>query len=321
MLFNGDRFAHITPRASGVIQRVEKQLGDPVRAGDTLAVIDSAELGSAKAELLQAHAASKLWQQNYERQRTLAQTGDTAQREVLEAETKLAEANITASRAGQRLRNLGLANEAIEEIKRTGDTTSLLRITAPFDAVVVDRHAVTGEVVDMEHILFSIADTRLMWAMLDVYEADAGAVALGQSVMLRLAGLEDQPVAGKVTWISPQVDLKTRTLKVRAEIENSRGMLRANMAGKAILTIRDRADLLMAPRQAIQWEGCCNVVFVPRSATEFQPRKVRLGYEVDGWCAIEEGLSGDELVVTQGSFLLKTELMKGSIGAGCCADH
>jgi membrane fusion protein, heavy metal efflux system len=320
LLFNGDRFSHISPRASGVVQRVEKRLGDLVEAGEVLAVIDSADLGNAKAELLQAQAAVNLWQQNYDRQRQLTESGIAAQRELLDAQTRLTEANIALSRAAQRLRNLGVAADRIDEIKQSGETTSLLPVTAPFGGIVVDRHAVQGEVVDSNHVLFSIADTSLVWAMLDVYEPDVFAVALGQPVTLHLSGLPGQPVAGRITWISPQLDPQTRTLKVRAEVENSDGRLRANMFGRATIVVRDREPMLVVPREALQWEGCCNVVFVQRSESEFQPRKVRVGHEVNGWSVIEEGLEPDEAVVVQGSFLLKTEILKANIGAGCCAE-
>lgn len=345
LTFNGDRFAHISPRASGVVHRVEKSLGDTVDAGETLAILDSADLGAAKAEYLQAIAAERLWRTHLERQTTLAESGVTSRRDLLEAETRCAEACISLARAQQRLRNLGVNPEStapndpsphthstgseplnVEQVSLSADG-SFLNITAPFAGVVVDRHAVLGEVVDSEHVMFSIAgcdpvtNSPMLWMMLDIFESDAAAVKIGQRVMMHLPSRPGEPVAGVIAWISPQVDPVTRTLKARADLVNPAADLRANTFGRAMITIHDREELVVVPRGAVQWEGCCNIVFVKQSETQYQPRKVKLGFETDGWCVISEGVQPGDLVVTDGSFLLKTEILKGSIGAGCCADH
>jgi cobalt-zinc-cadmium efflux system membrane fusion protein len=111
-------------------------------------------------------------------------------------------------------------------------------------------------------------------------------------------------------------------VKVRAEFENPEGHLRARSFATGRVVTRDDQEAVFVPKAAVQWEGCCNVAFERTSATEFVPRKLRLGYDAGEHYEVLEGLSGGETVVTQGSFLLKTELQKGSIGAGCCeVDH
>ena len=321
LAFNGDRLTHLSSRAAGTIHATNKSLGDRVEAGDVLALIDSSEIGVTKAEFLQAQSQVKLRQTNHQRQVTLNKTGDTPLRELLDAEAALTDANIALARAVQRLRNLGFSDAQIDETAESGDAQSLLAVAAPFAGTVIERDAVLGEVVDTEHVLFSIADTSSMWAMLDVYESDVRAIAVGQNVMIELAGMEGDPVAGRITWIGAQIDPKTRTLKARAEIDNPDGLLKANVTGRATISVHDREDMLVVPAQAVQWEGCCNIVFVQRSETDFQPRKVRLGYRTGDWIVVEDGLTSDEPIVTNGSFLLKTEVLKGSIGAGCCEAH
>jgi cobalt-zinc-cadmium efflux system membrane fusion protein len=240
------------------------------------------------------------------------------ERDILEAETKLAESRITLSRARQRLQNLGLTDIEIHEVARRRDTSSLLAMTSPFAGIVVERTAVMGEVVNTSKVLFAIGDTSKMWAMLDVYEADFRKVRLRQPVVLTVEGLRGEAFGGRITWISSHVDRRTKTLKVRAEIANPEGLLRAGMFGKAVITIHDKESLLVVPKAAVQWDGCCNIVFVKHSDTLFKPRKVQLGYETDAFYTVEGGLKPHEVVVTTGSFLLKTEILKGSIGAGCC---
>ncbi len=242
----------------------------------------------------------------------------STERELLEAETRLTENKIALSRAGQRLQNLGLSEAEITHIEETPERATKLALAAPFAGTIVERSAVVGEVVTISQELFTIADLSLMWVLLDIYEADLKHVRPGQPVTLELEGLPGVTREGLLTWISTYVDPRTRTMKARAEVANPDGLLRAGMFVQAAVKIRDQVAAVMVPKTAVQWEGCCNVVFVKKSEMIFEPRKIRLGYETEGWFVVEEGLAAGETIVTAGSFLLKTELLKESIGAGCC---
>ncbi len=312
------KLARLAPRAPGVVTRIQKDLGEPVRAGEVLAVIDSTDLGAAKAALLQALASVRLWERNHEREQRLLVQGIATEREALDAETSLAESRIELGRAQQRLRNLGLGDVEIDQVAARESASSLLELTAPLDGVVVERAASVGEVVDPSRPLLTVADTANMWALLDLVPSHLGQVGVGQAVVLTIDGLRGETFAGHLTWISTSVDPRTRTIKARAEIDNARGLLRAGSFGHAQITTRDRAPAVLVSDAAVQWEGCCNVVFVRQSDTVYRPRKVRLGHVAGDFHEVLEGLAENELVVTDGSFLLKAELLKGSIGAGCC---
>lgn len=322
--YDGNRYARLSSRAPGVIAEVLHDLGDQVQPGDLLAVVDSVELGAAKAEWLQARELTALWRKNAERERALVDAGAGVEREALEAETRHAEARIAEARARQRLRTFGLTDSAIDQVARDEDTSSQLHITAPFGGTIVERDAVMGEVVDPSQPLLAIADTNVMWAMIDLQESDLRTARVGQDVMFTADGLRDEPFLGRLTWISTAVDPTTRTIKARAELDNGNGLLRANMFGAATVMARKGEETVTVPKDAVQWEGCCNVVFVRtnETGTEFRPRKVHLGVESGDRFEVLSGLKGDEVLATRGSYLLKTELMKGSIGAGCCeVDH
>ncbi len=318
VVYDATKFARLSSRAPGVVIEVRKNVGEEVRLGEVVAVVDSADLGSAKAALLDAIAKVRLWEKNDRREQTLLGQGIATEREALESETRLAESRIELARAQQRLRNLGLTEAQIEELKASQDASSKLELTAPSDGVVVERAATVGEVVDMAKPLLAVADTSRMWAMLDLAQAHLQHVRLGQSVVLTIDGLRGEAFAGSVTAIGSEVDPRTRTIRARAEVENEHGFLRANSFGRAEISIRNGEPALLVPKAAVQWDGCCNVVFVGDSETRFRPCKVRLGCESGDFYEVLEGLKGDEAVVTQGSFLLKTEILKGSIGAGCC---
>ncbi len=316
--YDGNHYARVTPRAPGVVREVTKDLGDVVQAGDVLAVIESAELASATAEYLQASARLTLWEKNHHRTHDLVQQGISAAKEDLEAEARLEESRLALATARQRVKSLGLKEEEIQLLSEGSQTEGLLSMRAPFAGVVVERSAVVGEAVDTMAPLFAIADTSRMWALLDVYENDLSQIKSGQAIVLTVGGVRGESFAGVITWISTQLDARTRTLKARAVIDNPDGRLRANMFGQAVVKVHEGEDRVVVPKNAVQWDGCCNLVFVRQSDQVFVPRPLRLGYAAEDFYEVLDGVKPGEAVVTQGSFLLKTELLKGSIGAGCC---
>jgi cobalt-zinc-cadmium efflux system membrane fusion protein len=321
-VYNANRYARLAPRAAGIVADVRRDLGDPVAPGDVLAILDSAEVGSAKADLHQAVASIQLWKSSADRERSLADRGIGTQREAQETENKLTEAKISHARSKQRMRNFGLSDSDIESVEQSQDSSSHLSLTAPFDGVIVERSAVQGEVVEPTSVLFAVANTQSMWAMIDLFEPDALSVVPGKEVVLVIDSIPGQAFAGKITWVSTQIDPSTRTLKARAEISNSDGLLRANAFGQARIMLRQGERSLIVPKDAVQWDGCCNLVFVKANdqATNFQAKKVQLGIDTGTAYEVLSGLTTGETVVTTGSYLLKTEILKGSIGAGCC-DH
>jgi cobalt-zinc-cadmium efflux system membrane fusion protein len=322
--YDANRYARLSSRAPGVVVEVLKDLGQSVEAGEAIAIVDSTELGSAKADLLQARELLGLWEANSAREQSLLEKGAGTQREAIEAQTRLAEARIAVSRARQRLQNLGLAPDQLERVEQNGDTSSLLAITAPFAGMVVERSAVMGEVVSPTSVLFGIADTGMMWAMIDLTEADPAVVRPGQEVLVTMEGLSGRPFAGRLTWVSTQLDPKTRTIKARAELDNGGGQLRANMFGRATIRAGSNRQAVLVPKEAVQWEGCCNVAFLRADdeGTHFRPVRLTLGFDAGDRYEVLEGLAGGETIVTRGSFILKNEILKDAVGAGCCeVDH
>ena len=316
--YDQNRYAHVAARAPGVLEAVLKDLGETVAEGERLALMTSSELGAAKAELLQARTLAALWERNTAREQRLAEQHVATERDLLHAETELAKCRVAVSGATQRLRSLGLSDAQIAEVCSSQDTSASLPVVAPFAGTVVARDAVVGDVIRTDRSLFDLTDTRSLWAMLDVQAADARQVRAGQSVVLSLNGLPGEAFPGTITWVSAELDHRTRTVQARAEVANPDGALRAGMFGRAVVEVHGPRPHVLVPKSAVQWEGCCNVVFVRKSDVLFEPRKVALGEEAGSHWAVESGLHAGEAVVTTGSFLLKTELLKGNIGAGCC---
>ena len=318
--YNQNRFAQVLPRVEGVVREVRVDLGDDVRRGDVLAVVDSARLGDAKADYLAALELIALAEKSLGRIRELAARQIVPEKSRLEAETRFQEAEIRTARARQTLVNLGLADDELEQLVRDRDTGSLLAVVAPLDGTIVRRHAVEGEAVQGTTELFAVSDLRALWVYLDLYEKDLARVRVGQPVSFVVEAFSAGGFPGTVTWVSPEVDPRTRTIRARAEVKNEGGLLRAHMFGRWLIEVSDAHQSLVVPKEAVQTHEGAHVVFVRKSDSLFEPRRVEIGHQTDTLWEIARGLNGDEQVVTKGSFLFKTELMKGAIGGGCCAE-
>ena len=340
----------------GTVWRVDKYVGAAVRAGDLLALVDAKEVGQAKTALIEALAQEELQRRISTRLERLSAQGVVPGRRAQEADTAYVQARARVLSAQQTLVSLGLPVEplqglaeekivaklrflglpesiaaeldAIAAAPETRTTTAnLVPLRAPLDGVVVDRQVVVGEVVDTSRVLFQVADTSRMWLMLDVRLEEADKLALGQPVQFLPDG-SPREVGGKLTWISTTADERTRTVKVRAELPNPAGRLRNGTFGVGRIVLRQEADAIVVPNEAVHWEGCCNVVFVrdkgffdsDQSFKVFHVRTVRLGAKNEKFTEILAGVLPGEVVATKGSDVLRAQLLKNNRGEGCCAE-
>lgn len=307
-----ERFARITSRAAGLIEEVRVSEGDRVEAGQVVAVVESQELGRAKAEWAAAIAESDLRAAACERERALREQHAGSDVRVQEAEAALRLAEVTVTAARERLRALGLADVT------EGDISSRLEVRTPVAGTVVLRTAFRGQAVAETDVLVEVADPDHLWARLDAFAADLAKLEVGQWLVLRVDGLPGTTFRGEITWLGASVSERTRTVPVRAALENVSGLLRRGMFGRAEVRVGGEEPVLAVPRDAVQFEGCCHVVFVEQAPGVYQTRKVTMGAAADGYVEIRAGVFEHERVVVAGSFLLKTEILRGSIGAGCC---
>jgi cobalt-zinc-cadmium efflux system membrane fusion protein len=157
--YDARRHAILAPRAPGHVIEVRKGLGDRVVVGEVLVVVDSAVLGAARSEVLQAAARVELWDKNHDRERGLLEKGLTTEKEVIEAATQLAESRISLEAAEQRLRTLGLDEARIRGVRGQRDNSGRLEVLAPFAGVVTELRAVVGQIADPASPLVSVADT------------------------------------------------------------------------------------------------------------------------------------------------------------------
>ncbi len=310
------QYARVAPRLAGIVREVKAVLGQEVEAGAILAVLDSSEYGQAKGDYLQALALVRLRERTYEQEKVLAEKKISSGRELLAAETELGEAKLSERRTLQRLLSLGLSSKQAKEVAEKQDLSPLIEVRAPFAGKVVEAPAVVGELSTPEKALFSVAATERLWISIDLHEADLLKIEKEQRVFFTVEGFPDKRFPGRVLTVGGEVDDRTRTIRVIADVKNLDGLLRARMFGRAEISVKPPEPKLLIPKDSVQNDGDCNLVFVSTSKDVFQARKVQLGAAYEGGYEIAGGLAAGEKVVTKGSFLLKTEVLRGQMGAG-----
>ena len=313
VVFDPTRVAHLSSRVAGTVAYVLKTVGDEVQAGDILALVDAAQVGQDKAQLLRAIVQLNLKRAAVERMRNLSADAAIAQKAVLEAESAFREAQIAFVAARQSLVNLGF--DVPERVRGPGrrpncrrpaacwdcrrrssprlpsgiKTANLIPMRATYEGVVVASRVVAGEVVETTTVLFTLADPRRMLLMLNVRQEDARYVAAGLTVMFQTdAGSAE--VAGRVSWVSPAIDEKTRTLEVRVMLENGDGKLRDKAFGSGRIILRQEPNAIVVPREAVQSTSDASFVFVrdrnylkDGAPKVFSARQVRIGTTADGY--------------------------------------
>jgi len=207
----------------------------------------------------------------------------------------------------QRLVNLDVPDSVIAEMDRTHAAPVTIRWSAPRDGVVLERNAIEGMRANPGDVLFRIADTSVVWALVDVAERDLGSIALGQPVSVRTRSFTGRTFSGKIAVIYPQVNRDTRTVRVRIELANPDAVLLPDMYVDADIDTADATLVLAVPDSSVLDTGSRQAVLVDKGEGRFEPREVKLGRRGGGYIEVREGLADGEAVVTSANFLIDAE--------------
>jgi Cu(I)/Ag(I) efflux system membrane fusion protein len=221
----------------------------------------------------------------------------------------------------QRVMNLDVPEAVIAAMEKTHKVPIAIEWTAPRDGVVLERNVIEGMRAQPGDVLFRVADTSVVWAMVDVAERDLGAIAIGQSVTVKARSFPGREFQGKISVIYPQVNRETRTARVRIELTNADLALLPDMYIDAEINTGNREPVLAIPDSAILDNGSKRAVFISRGEGRFEPREVKLGQRGDGYVEIREGVAEGEPVVVSANFLIDAEsnlkaALKGFAAAG-----
>jgi Cu(I)/Ag(I) efflux system membrane fusion protein len=206
-----------------------------------------------------------------------------------------------------RLRNIDYPEAEIERLRRGERPPRTITVSSMIAGTVVQKMAVEGMRYQAGDALFRIVDTSTMWVMAEVYEQDLGYLKLGDTANVVVNAWPDQPIEGRVTFIYPSVGKESRTARLRIEVANPDGRLRADMAATVEIAAPLTGSRIAVPESAVIDSGRRQVVLVERGEGRYEPRPVRLGARVPGWVQVLEGVRPGERVVTQATFLIDAE--------------
>jgi membrane fusion protein, heavy metal efflux system len=306
---NQDRVFHVTPRIRGRVVEVYVSLGSSVGQGTRLALLDSTELGESKAEYLKAKTLLELAKANYEREKSLFDQKIAAQKDVLAAEADYRKAEAEVKTLNERLRLFGLSDEAIANLD---SAPSRYVILSPGPGVIVEREISQGEVIEAGKKVFTVSDLSAVWVLLNVYEKDLAKIKVGMPVKIMAESYPGEVFNGKVVYINDTVDPQSRTVPVRVVVPNPGRRLKPGMFATAeIQTPASTGTIFMIPPIAVQKIEGKSSAFVQEGEGNFLKRDLELGRSMGGKVEVKSGLKEGEQVVTEGSFVLKSELLKG----------
>lgn len=310
--FNSDRLAHIVPRVPGVVREVYKNLGDTVRAGTVLAVLESRDLANAKAAYLAAIARLGLAQANFTREESLRQGKITAEKDYLESKQALAEVQIALRSAEQNLHALGMTEEDLKTLPSHAETLyTRYEIAAPIDGTVVEKHIVLGEVFkDDSNPCFVIADLTSVWVDLKVHQQDLSHIRPGLAAVIK--GGEDLQTEGAIAFVSNVVSESSHMAFARMTIPNADGRWRPGLFVTGQIVIDEVSAGVAVPKDALVRLDGQTCVFL-QTDRGFVPQTVTVGRSNDSSVEITAGLKAGQQYVARGAYTLKAELNKPSV--------
>jgi membrane fusion protein, heavy metal efflux system len=323
---NEERTAHVGTYVDGRVTDLSAQVGDYVRKGQVLARMHShavhetrGALDSAREEVARQKQAVEYRKRMLERmQRLLAlksassQEVERAQTELTSAETDLRNAQINVTKEGAHLSDILRMPEA--ELASITEETERPPLVAPISGQVIDRKITVGTVLEPGQEAFTISDLASLWMNAAVNEADLAKVRIGLPVTVRTQAYPDQAFLGRITYIGAELDTQTRTLPARVLISNHEKKLHPGMFAEAEIEQRSSRQTLFIPEEALQDLNGGTVVFRRKDSGTFEPQPVRVATRGHGQAEVSAGLKDGDVIVTRGSFVVKSELLKSRIG-------
>jgi cobalt-zinc-cadmium efflux system membrane fusion protein len=321
---NENMAAHISPRIAGVIRAVNVDIGAQVRKKDILFQIESVELGQALTDYAKSRAMVELSRKNFDREKVLHERGIGSEREMIEARMVFEQHRTELKASEHKLHVLGLNQDEIAsvDLNSHSSATSTLPVRAPVDGTVIEKHAVVGELVEPGRDVMLVADLGTVWVWADIYAHDLGPL-LGKMnegktlVEVFVDAFPERTFQGQVDYVGATMDEQTRTVKVRATMKNEERLLRPGMFCRASIMLSTDEEVLAIPKGAVLSDEGVDFVFKHMKDDYYVRRPVKKGRESLETVEILEGLEPGETIVADGVFLLKSDVLREKLGAGC----
>jgi len=310
---NAYRATPVVSLVGGIVRRVNAELGQTVARGQTMAVVFSDELAQAQSRYLTAQADLEEHHKHHARTTKLVEIGAASREELEQATTKLRSAESELASQRQRLLLLGLSPQRISSLRSSEQVSSEVSLPSPVSGTVIARSANPGEVIQADKEILRVADLSSVWVIGQVYEKDLARIKVGSGARITSEAYPGRVFRGQVSYVDPTLDPATRTAQVRIELGNPGQTLKIGMYVNVAFATLGGAESMVAvvPANAVQNINNQQVVFVAlNEGNVFAMRPVRLGPETNGRYPVLEGVSIGDRIVTEGSFLLRAELLK-----------
>ena len=304
---NQDRIARVAPRIEGRVVQVTASLGAQVKAGQSLAVLDSLAIGEAQAALLHAQSSQRVAQADFKRAESLIADEIIPQRDFLRATADLEKSSAELRAAQDKLRLLGGSARA------DGAANSTFPLTAPLAGTIIQKKATVGELGTPSEPLFIIADLSKVWIEANLTEDNLSKVKVGSAATVTVTAYPGERFAGRVTYVASLLDKDSRTIPARIEVENKDGRLKPEMFATATIdTNGAKREALSVPDAAILLLQGQPTLFVEEHGG-YEARAIEPGDKLSGRTVIKSGVAAGEKVVTAGAYALKARLLKSQI--------
>jgi cobalt-zinc-cadmium efflux system membrane fusion protein len=313
------RTVRVGSPVSGLITRRFTTPGDKVVAGAPLFEVDSPEVTEAKGSYFKAVAGLDLAVKSAEREARLFAQKIAAEMEVQEAKAKQTWAETELATTRGRLLRLGLSKDTIEKITARNEAASLnglLVIRASMAGTIIEGNTAPGEHVEIGKELLTLSDLDTVWVMADLNEADLAVISSASGGEAKIDAM-GRSFSGRFDTVAGRINETTRTGQARFSVNNADGFLKPGMFVSVRLLLPANGNTLVVPKIAVLTDEGRTFVFTHKEGDYWIRRPVTLGAHFDGMVEITSGITSEQRIITDGSFLLKSDVLRGKMGAGC----
>jgi len=311
--YGEDRYSKISSPLQGRVVEVRAHLGDRVKAGAVLLVIDSPDIAQAYSEYVKEHSELQYATRSQELAKDLYSNKALPLKDLKQAENELVKARAEFRRAKERLLSLRVSAEELNKPLDKQQITSRFEMKSPLTGIVVERMVTPGQSVggDANQVLFTVADLDMLQVVADVYERDLALVKEGQFAKVKVEAYPEVDFPATVAAIGDIVDPASRTIKLRAWVNNQDHRLKPEMFARLHIQVGDESRILVVPKEAVLEADGKQFVFVVEEPNQYVKREVKVSNFTPDQARVLEGLTPGQRIVTKGAVLIKGQEVKG----------
>lgn len=311
--YGEDRYSKISSPLQGRVVEVRAHLGDRVKAGAVLLVVDSPDIAQAYSEYVKEHSELQYATRSQELAKDLYSNKALPLKDLKQAENELVKARAEFRRAKERLLSLRVSAEELNKPLDKQQITSRFEMKSPLTGIVVERMVTPGQSVggDANQVLFTVADLDMLQVVADVYERDLALVKEGQFAKVKVEAYPEVDFPATVAAIGDIVDPASRTIKLRAWVNNQDHRLKPEMFARLHIQVGDESRILVVPKEAVLEADGKQFVFVVEEPNQYVKREVKVSNFTPDQARVLEGLTPGQRIVTKGAVLIKGQEVKG----------